>query len=721
MWRRTAVPAIVVGVTLVAALLRVLVTPSFYFADDTQLGALGQWYALGDHLLSGSLPILEPSAWQGGNYLSEGQWGIINPVTWLVGIGARLSPDVLVFATVVKLVFLAVMAIGTYLLAREFGADPYWAGVSGVLAPLGGFTVYMDAPSWVTGLMTTAFLPWAWWGLKRLQNGRSPLGFFVASYLLVTVGYVYGTIVLALVLIVEGAIAASARRWRVLLVVAGAAVWAGLWAVVIYLPGVLTAPVTKRGEFAVAFAGFLSADIADYGAVATPSATASVLAWFGPTTQAPLMYVAWILPLVILFAPFARRRWKGLLPVVTIGIVLFAVTLGPSDVGPLRWPLRFMPYLTVAAVLIVAVLASRRSLRRIDLRRVAIAAVAVAGFAYLAWMVSPASGRSILVSTAVQLAGLVAVAVVSVSRRKLARAGSRVAVFTIMLATTVALVAVQIRVFPVSPLHTYAVPSAADDLERVLDDTSGDVMTVGDALVGRFDPSSFRERLIANLWYFSPASVMNVYTVIPFSAFADDLCIEIRGRTCDQTMDRLFSTDESSGASVVDLLAVSEIVGYRMTYPEPPSPLPDGWRLVDSDTLTWRIARTTPLDSAGGVVWAGDGTRVAVTDVSDTSVSFRVDAVGADPRVTMSRLAWPGYTVEGARMAKPLRDYLLTVDVSGAEPGSTVTVAFNPPGAPWMVASALGATLLLIVWVLLRRRRRHPHDRAANPGHAGVV
>lgn len=704
-WRRIAVPVTVVVVAVVAGVLRLIVNPSFYFADDTQLGALGQWYALGEHLLSGSLPLLDPGAWQGGNYLAEGQWGIISPVTWMIAVATRLAPDVLVVATVVKIAFLAIMALGTFLLAREFGADGPWSGVAGVLAPLGGFTVYMDAPSWVTGLMTTAFLPWAWWGLKRLERGRSPFAFFITSFLLVTVGYVYGTIVLALVLIVEGTLSAAERRWRTLGLVIGAAVWAGLWAIVIYLPGVLTAPVTKRGDFSVAFAGFLSADLADYGAVASPSATASVLAWFGPTTQAPLMYVSWILPLAVLFVPLGRRAWRGLAALTIPAIGFFAVTLGPSDVGPLRWPLRFMPYLTIAVLVVIAVIASRGSMQRFGIRRVTAAVIATGGFACLAWMVSPASGRSILVSTAVQLAGLLAVvAAASIRTRWPSLVSPRAVVTVIILTTSLILVGVQVRVFPVSPLHTYAVPTAAADLQRVLDDASGDVMTVGDALEGRFDPLSYRERLIANLWYYSPASVMNVYTVIPFSAFADDLCIEIRGRTCDQTMERLFSTDESTGEQIVDLLAVSEIVGYRATFPQPPSPMPAGWRLVDSDILTWRIARDAPVPSAGAIVWSGDGTLVEVASATDTSVTLRVDAVGGDARVILSRLAWPGYEVQGATLAHPVRDYLLTVDLSGVAPGDKVTVRFKPPGAPFIVAAAAAAVMLLIGWVLLRLR-----------------
>ncbi len=705
--RRIWIPAAVVLLTVALSLLRVVVTPGFYFADDTQLGSLGQWYELGDRLLRGEVPVLDPHAWQAGNYFAEGQWGLINPINWLVAIVVRLLPDALIVVSTVKIFWLAVMALGVYLLARSFGASALWAGVAGVAAPLGGFTAYMDAPSWVNGLITAALFPWAWWAYRRAVAGRSPWPFFITSYLLVTVGYVFGVIVLAFVLVESLVREGSARRWPEFRRGVLASLWAGLWAVVIFLPGVLTAPVTDRGAFYIVNGAFLNADLSDLGAASTPTASATIGAWFGPATAAPLAYIAWFLPLIPLFAPQIRRAWRGLLPVIVLGGLMLAIVLGPSDIGPIRWPIRFMPFLVIAVTVVVAVLATRGYPAGVSRRSVIVSAILAVGMNWLTWAVTPQSWRSIIVCLLIQLVCIVVIALTAKPTawwpRRLVGASSAVVVTILVTAVFVVL---QMRVFPVTPLPTFAVPATTAAMTSVLDDTDGDVMTVGDAVVDATDPSTFEDRLVANLWYLSSATVSNTYTVLPFSTFSSDLCIDLKGNTCDQTLDRLFSIDADTGEQVVDLLAVNEILGYKATYPAPPRSLPSGWRLVDSGTTTWRIAREVPVDGAGGVVWSGEGTEVVPTSVTDTSVTIRVDRAGSDSRVVLSRLDYPGYGVDGARITDPVRDYLLTIDVGSVSPGSTVTVTFRPPGFALEVVAAGLAVMLMIGWPAVRLLER---------------
>ena len=225
------------------------------------------------------------------------------------------------------------------------------------------------------------------------------------------------------------------------------------------------------------------------------------------------------------------------------------------------------------------------------------------------------------------------------------------------------------------------------------------------------DAATYEERLIANLWYISDADVANLYTVLPFSTFSDDLCMDLKGNTCETTLRRLFSTDAETGERVADLLAVNEILGYKTTYPAPPRSLPSDWHLVDNGSTTWRVARNAPVEGAGGVVWTGEGTEAETTSVTDTSATIRVDRVGSDSRVVLSRLDYPGYGVDGARIADPVRDYLLTIDVGSVSPGSTVTVTFRPPGFVLEVVAAAVAILLMIGWSVLRLLERRKGRR----------
>jgi hypothetical protein len=82
------------------------------------------------------------------------------------------------------------------------------------------------------------------------------------------------------------------------------------------------------------------------------------------------------------------------------------------------------------------------------------------------------------------------------------------------------------------------------------------------------------------------------------------------------------------------------------------------------------------------------------------SVTLRVDATGADARVVLSRLAWPGYRVDGATLGDPVRGYLLTVDVSDVAEGSTVTISFAPPGHLALIGAGVLAAVVGLAWVV---------------------
>ena len=723
-----ALPIAAVVITTLVALARVSFSSNYFYADDTQLGSVGLWYHLGDQLLKGTLPSLSPEAWQAGNYWAEGQWGLINPLSWAISIGTRLATDVAVWTTVVKITLLVIMSLGTYCLARSFGASPLWSSVAAIATPQTGFTIYMDAPSWVTGLMTTGLFPWAWWSLRRAARGRSPIPYLIVSYLLISVGYVFGTIALAILLMVCLADALMSHDMKSAIRIFVAAVWSGLWAVVIYLPGIMTAPVTERSGSGIINDFFLNADLGDLAAIANPSASATVGSWSGPATNAPLAYIAWFLPAVFMLWPWRRDDWRGLrTALVAIGTFTIIVT-GPSTVGPLRWPIRFMPYVALALLIVFAVVLTRGFPQRVSWRGTRMTLYVVLVTSVLTWSLTPGNYRMIaFVAVAQACAALLfrglavelqkrdnsALKNPALKARSLVRplrARVRLGLSCLLLALlALGQLGLQMREFPRTPLPTFAAPSNVEALRSVLAGVEGDVVTVGDAQANGNDPASFSEALIANQWYFSDSSVMNTYTVLPFTTFSRDLCMNLKGSTCSSALDTLLSVDDSTGLRVVDLLSVSSIIGYTATYPEPPRSLPSGWAVVATDTYTWRIARSQPIEPAGDVVWQSPGTSVQTVRTDPTSVTVRVDSVGSEGHIVLSRLAWPGYTVAGAHFAEPTRGYLLTVDLGSVPPGAEITVAFSPPATPIMVGCASVAMLLALGWAIgppaLQRRR----------------
>ncbi|MEI3866049.1 hypothetical protein V6S02_03005 [Microbacterium sp. CCNWLW134] len=700
LWRHPlTAPAAAALAVLVYCGLRLFKEPRFFFWDDTQLGAFGQWYGLGSRILAGELTIMSPGAWQGGNYLAEGQWGLWNPLTWLVALGTHVVPGATAYATAIKIAFLLVLCLGVYLVAREYGATRWWAALAGFSSTVGGQTVFMDAPSWVTGLQNVALFAMSWWALKRhVDRGLSPFPFLGFAYLLVTFGYIFGVIELAMLLIatlVDSVIRrAPVKALRVLIL----GVFAALLTVFVYLPGILTSPVTSRSGSEIQNDQFLNMDLGDLATSPIVTAVSSVRGYWGDLLPVPLQYVTWLLPLLVIVG---RAGWRPLRS-IAIPLALLALTvafiIGPSVIGPLRYPARMMPYVVVAVVIVFAVIASRGWPREVSSRRLWLAVALTAGSGWLAWAAQPDSWWWVAVATALQIVLIV----IATRWRRLTSVGAgQVAVPAFLLIASLVALAPQVDRYPSSPLGNFNVPSSVALMRDVAADMDPGIMTVGDVYSLQSNPESYGESLIANLWYLTEKDAASVYTVLPFTTFANALCLDLRGATCPAAFDELFRDSDQPLADDMALNTVVVIKGPGLrSIPD----VPTGWSIQEGE-YTWTLRRDTPVDSAGGVVRATSGTDVTTIARDDTSVTLRIDAAPTSGgSVVFSRLAWPGYSSTGGRLDSPERGFLLALAVDQSDVGETIVVTFRPPGWTVEVIAASSAALLAIAWTLLYRK-----------------
>src|SRR3954447_5056606 len=115
--------------------------PRHYFQGDTQNAYYGWFHHFGTALLHGQWPLLDAQTGSAGNPLAEGQEGLYSPLSALIGIGAAVAPQVVVYATLVRFAIATIGVVGVYLLARGYGVRPGLAAVAAVAAQLGGFTL----------------------------------------------------------------------------------------------------------------------------------------------------------------------------------------------------------------------------------------------------------------------------------------------------------------------------------------------------------------------------------------------------------------------------------------------------------------------------------------------------------------------------------------------------------------------------------------------------
>jgi hypothetical protein len=713
--------AVAVGCVWLTWLYPLLLDPRHYFQGDTQNAYYGWFHHLGDAVVHGRWPMLDAQAASAGNPLAEGQEGLYSPLSWLIGIGATVAPQVVVYATLVKLVIAAVAATGCYLLARGYDVRPELAAVAAVAAQLGGFTLSADAPRWIAGQLVAALLPWAWWAARRTVAGANPWPLLVSSFLLVTTGYVFGTMYLGLVLVGLFLEALLTRNWSGVrrLVLLGA--YVALLCVTVYLPGILTSPVTWRNVWDVDGPGFLEMDpltLLLTGHPTTVPSTVSLLEEPGiGADQVPFTYVAWFLPLVcwVVYSRL-RREWRSLVSLVVPLVLATVWTLLPYRMGPIRMPGRVMSMVTLSAVLLVVVLLDRAMARgaagRPSRLRVGLSVLWVAAAAVGAALLRPSSGWLQLAAGTAAAAGVVA-AFLAAPRRLLMPA--------VMIAASMGIAVLQLTAMPAGVGGQRGSPGALSTYADLLPGARGDVLVIGlspDVLEAH--PEIGRSVLPGSLWDLTGKPVHNGYTTLGFRDYNYRFCVRFNGDACPEALDAMLETEPTTGLPWVDLHAISTLVLVDLPAERTARP-PDGWRVArDQDhVVTW--VRDHPLPTAGGVVWSSTGTRVHELSRTETSTTFVVDQVGGgDAGVVLSRIAWPGYRVEGASFDDPLGGHLVRVRLGADDVGSTVTVQFRPPGWRLEVA-ALGAALLLgLAWALsaATRHRRGDPETEVHRGYA---
>jgi hypothetical protein len=705
-------PGAALGAVWLTWLYPLLLDPRHYFQGDTQNAYYGWFHHLGDAILHGRWPMLDAQAGSAGNPLAEGQEGLYSPLSWLIGIGATAAPQLVVYATLVKLGIATISVVGCYLLARGYGVRPGLAALAAVAVQLGGFTLSADGPRWVAGQLVAALLPWAWWAARRTLAGANPWPLVVSTFLLVTTGYVFGTMYLGLVVVGLLLEALLIRDWpgvRRLLLLCG---YVALLCVTVYLPGILTSPVTWRNEWDVDGPGFLEMDpvmvlLTGHPTTVPPNVSLLDEPALG-ADQVPFTYVAWFLPLVCWVA-FLRLRheWRSLVSVVVPLVLAVVWTLLPYLMGPIRMPGRVMSVVTLTAVLLVVVLLDRAldrsSAGRPALLRVGLSLVWVAAAAVGATLLRPSSWW-LQVAAGTVVVGCVVATYVAVPRRRLMPA--------VMIAASMGIAMLQLTAMPAGVGGERGSPGGLSAYTHLLPGSRGDVLVVGlSPEVLEEHPEIARSVLPGSLWDLTGKPVHNGYTTLGFRDYNFRFCIRFNGDTCPEALDAMLETEPATGLPWVDLHSISTLVLVDLPPARTASP-PDGWHVAhDEDhVVTW--VRDSPLPSAGGVVWSSPGTRVHEVSRSETSTTFVVDRVGGpDAGVVLSRIAWPGYQVDGAAFGEPLGGHLVRVELGADDVGSIVTVRFRPPGWRLEVGSLGVAILLGLAWTLStaighRRRQR---------------
>ena len=405
------------------------------------------WHHFGEQLRSGHWLTMDPDGWMGGNYAAEALTGIWNPVNLVNFVVVSFFNNLSHAAFVVAVEILGLLAVGAYLLAREYNAGRVPSAIVATALPVSGFTLWYEAAGWLYGLMALTWVTHFWWTARRHFRGLlNPFVPFVFRCLTMTTGFPYaplGLIVVLVAIATELVLERDFSRLAHLVVMGGCG---GVVALLVFFPLVETIGVTSRQQLAeISNNTSLVPDLGDLAAGSSPTYLPSISSWNNSLLERiPSTYFAWfVLPLL----PWLRwrslqDRWRSLTSLFVVAGVYLAATVGPSNLWLFRWPLRLVEYFYLAAgVLFAAVLSAGLATDQVRRRGIATGAIVLAG-TYLAWAVQPQNYNRIHLAGFALVAVLLTAGLVAYFRRGLSALG------IVLVTGTACVLALQTTVFP---------------------------------------------------------------------------------------------------------------------------------------------------------------------------------------------------------------------------------------------------------------------------------
>ncbi|ORL96389.1 YfhO family protein [Prescottella equi] len=722
--KRVTPPALLALLVAVVAAIPLLSNRWFYFWDDSAAAFAPGWHTIGERLLDGSWPTLFPEMWAGGNITAEALYGTYNPVLLAQAVLVAVVPNLAVGMTLVKMQFLALLAVGVYVLARQYGAARSMAFVAGFAMPFAGYTLYFDASTWVSGLIAFAWIPHVWWSTRASAMGRvNPLVPIVLGVLAMTTGNPYGAVAVAVVYL--AVIAETVARNRAAdaerpfpgirsLLVSGAAIV--MMSLIVYLPLVFTTGVSVRTQTGIRNDDALRPGLGDLLNLSALSNRPYGPIFDSTAATVPLVYLVWFL---VPLAPWIRwgslrRLGPSTVSLAVFGGIYLLLLLGPSNLWLFRWPARLIEYGQLPVIVIAAAALSAGLARDRWRMRLGITAALIVAQFYLSWAEIPEDVGIHLAALAISVA-LTAVALLVSFRKPRLLAGA-------LVAGTVVALAAQTNLwftgnYNVTP---WKFPRQESFLEEHFEERyPGTTFVIADSKnIDPTDPTGqWGDVLFGSLYQSAGVEAVNNYAGISFNSFVDDLCINYYGGVpCGDGVGRLLAESPGTGVPWIDAMRIDTVVVQNSGPYGGPNALDalpaDQWDVHVEHGVTVGT-RTRPYPWPDGRVSAVTPGLEITGDSASTDTHETVTYTGSGT-ATFALLAWPGWTatVNGEPVdviESPGGLLQLQLPDSG-DAESTLTLQFTPPanGLGWGLA---GVGLVLALgqgaWFVVRKRRTH--------------
>ncbi|MFI7002997.1 hypothetical protein [Nocardia sp. NPDC050175] len=692
-----------------------------FYTDDTESQYTGLWVGLGHALRDGTFPVLVPERWMSGNNTMDDA-GLFNPPQLLIDLIAPSVDNMALYATVVKLIFAIIAALGVYRICLAYGGKPAWSAVAGVAFPLSGFFLFFDEASWMTALTGTAWLVHAWASSVRYTRGQGgPIPVFVYLYLTISTQYIFPAVEAALMLlaVAVGEIIYQRKWWPVLrLAVVGGC--AGLAGLLTFLPSMLSAKVTWRGTMEIINDQFLTVPWSESLNASLPSTHPAFTSWWGYVQPMPVTYIAWFLIPALAFIDWRRAKdsWRELFGVAFFAVMMLMWAAGPGSIGPLRWPVRVLPMLAIGLLVLVCVLLARYGTTR-DLKNRGIAAGVLI---LLLWVRTFSADPHDVVW---HVLAAVAVFALGAAVLWLGRVKGIAVACVLVIVAMFPIAFFQVQAAQPTPM-TWNLPTNRSEAKAAFPDFPGNTLQLAErGLVQPEDKSlegAYGSLVFGNYAKSLELSYVNGYTPTGHFYFGELLCMRWDSSVCPDAFRRMFTPEKTTERTLVDLMKLDRVVLQRALFPDARNqPAPDGWKWVDypghEQFISVLERADGPISTVNGRVSATKNVTAASISETDTTSRVRVSSPSGG-RVVFARLGWPGYrvTIDGKQIPiTTVAKSFVAVDIPAGTQNAELVLTWRPPG--WKIGiAALAAGVIgtgVLQWLYVRSRRRAKAQPAA--------
>ena len=353
--------------TAIAVAILLAINPAFFFYDDMEHQHLPVMMEIGRRLREGHFPAVTDLSAFGGNLSGEYQYGLYNPVSLLIYRALPSFSNLAAAAAFLALSHYFILATGVFVLVLELGGRPLAAALAAVMMATNPFLAHWLASAWIPGLIATAWFPWAIAALHRSSTDARfiPLG-AAAVYLVNASGWPHAVVAMGITILVIFLLDPNIPRQRLhggwFAALAGC-----LASIPVWLPLVAFSGMSSRGS---SFSDAQELFAPPLQSLLNPGFPTQLFMMNGfngwERSSIPILFagVAVLIVPALVRGDWWRSHSRDLVCWLALAAIFLVLTMGPSQMGPMRWSFRFLPYFHLTLCVLTGMLASHAQFDR---------------------------------------------------------------------------------------------------------------------------------------------------------------------------------------------------------------------------------------------------------------------------------------------------------------------------------------------------------------------